>query len=146
MKKFLCALAFTATLSVSAMANANSQTGCGLGTLVITQPNTAILYALQATTNATSGNQTFGITSGTLNCRKAVFVMNERVQEFVASNMDALHKEISIGRGENLDTLVELLEVQDKETFKTNLQENYIAIYNNSSADMATTLDNIHTL
>ena len=60
MKKVLLSVVAVIALGSAAMA-ANTQTGCGLGTQVIKSPDSAILYALQATTNGTSGNQTFGI-------------------------------------------------------------------------------------
>jgi hypothetical protein len=145
MKKILVSLAAVVALSSSVMAGVNSQTGCGLGSMIIKDDSTAILLALQATTNGTSGNQTFGITSGTLGCQKTQFVMNERAEEFVASNMDQLAKEIAQGHGESVDTLAELLEVSDKATFSASLQANYNSIYTSQNAKMADVLDNIST-
>jgi hypothetical protein len=145
MKKILVSLAAVVALSSSLMAGVNSQTGCGLGSMIIKDDSTAILLALQATTNGTSGNQTFGITSGTLGCQKTQFVMNERAEEFVASNMDQLAKEIAQGHGESVDTLAELLEVSDKATFSASLQANYNSIYTSQNAKMADVLDNIST-
>ncbi len=104
------------------------------------------MLALQATTNGTFGNQTFGITTGTLGCRKTQFVLNERAQDFVASNMDQLAKEISVGRGESLNTLAELLDVSDKAEFSASLQANYNKIYTSQNSKMADVLDNISTL
>jgi hypothetical protein len=101
------------------------------------------MLALQATTNGTSMNQTFGITSGTLGCKKAKLVMNETAQDFVASNMDTLAKEIAMGHGESIDTLAELLNVADKDAFATALQANYNKIYTSKNAKMADVLDNI---
>lgn len=145
MKKILVSLAAVIALSSSAMAGVNSQTGCGLGSMIIKDDSTAILLALQATTNGTSGNQTFGITSGTLGCQKTKFVMNGQAEEFVASNMDQLAKEIAIGHGESIDTLAELLEISDKATFSASLQENYNKIYTSQDVKMADVLDNIST-
>jgi hypothetical protein len=145
MKKILVSIAAVVALSSSAMAGVNSQTGCGLGSLIIKDDSTAIMLALQATTNGTFGNQTFGITSGTLNCKKTQFVMNERAEEFVASNMDQLAKEIAVGHGESVDTLAELLEISDKATFSASLQANYNSIYASQNATMADVLDNIST-
>ncbi|HEY9203838.1 MAG TPA: DUF3015 family protein [Sulfurimonas sp.] len=145
MKKILVSLAAVVALSSSAMAGVNSQTGCGLGSMIIKDDSTAVLLALQATTNGTSGNQTFGITSGTLGCQKTQFVMNEQAEEFVASNMDQLAKEIAMGHGESIDTLAELLEVSDKATFSASLQENYNKIYTSQDVKMADVLDNIST-
>ncbi|MDT8337712.1 MAG: DUF3015 family protein [Sulfurimonas sp.] len=145
MKKILVSLAAVIALSSSAMAGVNSQTGCGLGSMIIKDDSTAILLALQATTNGTSGNQTFGITSGTLGCQKTKFVMNGQAEEFVASNMDQIAKEIAIGHGESIDTLAELLEISDKATFSASLQENYNKIYTSQDVKMADVLDNIST-
>ncbi|MCK4737269.1 MAG: DUF3015 family protein [Sulfurimonas sp.] len=145
MKKILVSLAAVIALSSSAMADVNSQTGCGLGSMIIKDDSTAVLLALQATTNGTLGNQTFGITSGTLGCQKTKFVMNEQAEQFVASNMDQLAKEIAMGHGESIDTLAELLEISDKATFSASLQENYNSIYTSQNAKMADVLDNIST-
>lgn len=145
MKKILVSLAAVVALSSSLVANVNNQTGCGLGAMLIKDDSSAVMLALQATTNGTSGNQTFGITSGTLGCKKTKFVMNDRAEEFVASNMDILAKEISVGHGESLDTLAELLEVSDKASFKVALQSNYNAIYTSQNVEMADVLDNIST-
>ncbi len=145
MKKILVSIAAIIALSSSVMANVNNQTGCGLGSMIIKDDSTAIMLALQATTNGIFGNQTFGITSGTLGCKKTQFVMNERAEEFVASNMDQLAKEIAQGHGESIDTLAELLEVSDKETFSASLQANYNSIYTSQNAKMSDVLDNIST-
>lgn len=146
MKKVLISIATVAALSTGAFATVNSQTGCGLGSQIIHDDSSAVMLALQATTNTTLGNQTFGITSGTSGCKKAKFVMNERAAEFVASNMDQLSREIAIGQGESVSTLAELLNVQDKAEFASALQANYNAIYANEKADMATVLDNVSTI
>jgi hypothetical protein len=145
MKKILVSIAAVVALSSYAMAGVNSQTGCGLGSIIIKDDSTAIMLALQATTNGTSGNQTFGVTSGTSGCKKTQFVMNDRAEEFVASNMDQLAKEIAQGYGESVDTLAELLEVSDKATFSAALQSNYNSIYTSQNAKMADVLDNIST-
>jgi hypothetical protein len=146
MKKLIVSIAAVAALSSAAFAGVNSQTGCGLGSMIIKDDSTAIMLALQATTNGTSANQTFGITSGTSGCKKTKFVMNERAEEFVASNMDQLAKEIAMGHGESVDTLAELLSVDDKEAFASTLQSNYNSIYTSKNVEMADVLDNIATI
>jgi hypothetical protein len=145
MKKILVSIAAVVALSSSVMAGVNSQTGCGLGAMIIKDNSSAVLLALQATTNGTSANQTFGITSGTLGCQKTKFVMNEQAEEFVAANMDQLAKEIAQGHGESVDTLAELLMVSDKAIFAASLQENYNSIYTSQNAKMSDVLDNIST-
>jgi hypothetical protein len=145
MKKILVSAAAVLVLATTGFATPNDQTGCGLGSMIIRDNSSAVMLALQATTNGIFGNQTFGITSGTLGCKKTQFVMNERAQEFVASNMDQLATEISKGHGESVDTLAELLNVQDKAGFASALQANYNKIYTSQNAKMSDVLDNIST-
>ena len=143
MKKILVSAIAVAALSTAVFAGVNDQTGCGLGSMIIKDDSTAVLLALQATTNGTSANQTFGITSGTSGCTKTKLVMNERAEEFVASNMDQLAKEIAMGQGESVDTLAELLKVEDKAVFAASLQANYNSIYSADDVKMADVLDTI---
>ena len=145
MKKVLISLALSAGLATGAFAAANSNTGCGLGSTLIDKQG--LLWNLfQITTNASTGTQTFGITSGTSGCKSGKIVMDSRTKEFVASNMDALSQEIAQGRGEHLDTLVELLNVSDKEAFKVALQENYNKLYASKDAQSADVLDGVASL
>lgn len=146
MKKILMSMVAVAALSTAGFATVNSQTGCGLGSQIIKDDSSAVMLALQATTNGTSGNQTFGVTSGTSGCKKANLVLNERAAEFVASNMDQLSREIAIGQGESIETLAELLNIENKAAFAVALQANYKAIYTNEKADMANVLDNVVTI
>ena len=145
MKKVLISLALSAGLATGAFAAANSNTGCGLGSTLIDKQG--LLWNLfQITTNGSTGTQTFGITSGTSGCKSGKIVMDSRTQEFVASNMDALSQEIAQGRGEHLDTLVELLNVSDKEAFKVALQENYNKLYASKDAQSADVLAGVASL
>lgn len=146
MKKVLVSIVAVAALSTAGFATVNNQTGCGLGSQIIKDDSSALMLALQATTNGIFGNQTFGITSGTSGCKRAQLVLNERAAEFVAANMDQLSREIAIGQGESVETLAELLNVDDKAAFASALQANYNAIYASEKADMATVLDNVATI
>lgn len=129
--------------ATSLVASGNTQTGCGLGNQIIKHPNSAVLYAIQATLNSTFGAQTFGITSGTVGCKKVKFMMNERAQEFVASNMDSLAKEMAKGQGESIETLAELLEIKNKQAFFATLQASYNDIYTNDHVKMSDVLENV---
>lgn len=135
----------TAALSTMAFATVQDQTGCGLGSQILKDDSSAVLLSLQATLNGT-GFQTIAITLGTSGCKKVKFVMNDAAQEFVASNMDQLAKEIAMGQGESVDTLAELLNVEDKAAFASVLQENYNSIYTNQDVEMADVVSNINTI
>lgn len=138
-------MALSAGLATGAFAAANSNTGCGLGSLLIDKQG-LIWNLFQITTNGSTGTQTFGITSGTSGCKSGKIAMDSRTQEFVAANMDALSQEIAQGRGEHLDTLVELLNVADKDAFKIALQDNYNKLYASKDAQSADVLDGAATL
>lgn len=146
MKKILVTMVAVAALGTAGFATVNNQTGCGLGSQIIKDDSSAVMLALQATTNGTLGNQTFGVTSGTSGCKRSQLVLNERAAAFVASNMDQLSREIAIGKGESVETLAELLNIDNKAAFASALQANYNAIYANEKADMATVLDKVATI
>lgn len=146
MKKFILASALAA-LSTTAFAGPNTNTGCGLGSMVMQNQNTVVTQVLAATTNGTFGNQTFGITSGTLGCAKpAKIVSNDKVNVFVASNMDALATDIANGQGETVDTLAVMMQVEDKASFVAKLQANFDKIYTADSVSSADVIDNIITV
>jgi len=83
--------------------------GCGLGSIVI-GPKKGLIQIFAATTNGTSGSQTFGITTGTSNCLPAGAAADlRRQQEFIAANIADLEKDIARGEGETLRGLVQTL-------------------------------------
>ena len=63
MKKLLAIALLAATANV---ATADQDIGCGLGSMIMAGQSGPIFKVLGATTNGTFGNQTFGITTGTL--------------------------------------------------------------------------------
>ncbi len=142
MKKLLAISLFLA--GSSAFAAGNSNTGCGLGSMLIPEQNSVATQVLAATSNGTFGNQTFGITSGSLNCTKPYkLVMNDRAQKFVADNMDTLAVEVASGEGESLDTLLSLIDVKDSSLAKAKLKANYSKIYANENVSSASVIDGI---
>jgi len=102
-----------------------------------------------ATTNGLLGNQTFGISSGTLECNQpAELYAREQLQKFVASNMDSVAKDIARGNGESLDTLAELMQVpvEKRDTFNTQLQKNFDHIFTSAQVTEAEVIENIITV
>ena len=145
MRKILVSVALSGSLVTGLFGAANSNAGCGLGSMLIDKQG-LIWNLFQITTNQSTGTQTFGITSGTSGCKRGAIAMDSRTQEFVASNMDALSREVAQGKGEHLDTLVELLGIEDKANFKLALQANYNKLYANKDAQSADVLDGVASL
>ena len=87
---------------------------------------------LAVTTNGTSGNQTFGISSGTSGCTQSgVVKSNWAAVMFIDGNKEALAREMSTGQGETLDSLAKLIgvEEQDKPVFFHVTKENFGQIF-----------------
>ncbi len=108
--------------------------------------NSTILQTFQATTNGTYGNQTFGITTGTSDCKQPKnFVSNQQINEFLLANMDNLAKDIAMGKGETLDAFAELMGIpaEQRAEFAARLQASFGRIYTSSDVQMASVMDNI---
>jgi hypothetical protein len=106
--------------------------GCGVGTMALGD-QTGLLSHLAATfLNGISGNQTFGISSGTLDCEKASELVSvKEVEVFVADNMDHIVTEAAVGEGAYLSALADLLNVEEsaRADFYANLQINFSEIF-----------------
>jgi hypothetical protein len=144
----LCGCCFLFFAGAALAGQAADNTGCGLGTVLWGNKadNSVLSQSLQATTNGTFGNQTFGITSGTLDCEQPANVAaSERLMEFTVANMDILARDIARGEGESLDTLAELLAVptEGRVEFYANLQGNFADIFITGEESAANVLDRI---
>lgn len=127
---------------------AHRNTGCGLGTTLFKNAadDSILLQTIQVTTNGISGNQTFGITTGTLECEQpARFVKNDRLNEFVVANMDNLAKDIAMGRGETLEAFADLLQIptEKRAEFYQKLQSSFAKIFTSESVVLAGVLDGV---
>ncbi len=123
--------------------------GCGLGSMAWEGNDGLISQVSAATTNGTFGSQTFGITSGTSNCAQyETWTSNEKVNVFVADNMDSLAKDIAKGKGEHLDTLASLMRVpqRDRAAFSEKLQNNFSRIYTSESVTATDVIRNIEAV
>ena len=84
--------------------------GCGLGALVFGPVNMPEPGILAATTNATFGSQTFGITSGTSNCVSGgVVAAGHEQAAFAEVTFDDLKRDMAAGGGEFLSSFATLL-------------------------------------
>lgn len=133
MKKVILATIVTLA-STTAFADNHPNTGCGLGSMILGKQDSTLKQVVASILNGSYGNQTFGITTGTLGCAKpASFAVNEKANKFIADNMDQLAVDIAKGNGESIDTLASLLEVKDVVSFKTELQSSFDEIYSETT-------------
>ncbi|MDX1551442.1 MAG: DUF3015 domain-containing protein [Marinobacter sp.] len=133
-------------LLMGASTLAFAQPGCGVGAMIWKGQSGIAPHVLAATTNGTFGNQTFGMTTGTLGCQT-----NQSVQSmamYMESNIDKVARDMSRGSGENLDTLAVLLGVDetDRSAFRNALQDNFATIFPSSDTTSGEAVDAIVAL
>jgi hypothetical protein len=115
-----------AALSLSSLAFAAKpygMAGCGWGSQLMGKEGNQVLAA---TTNGTSGNQTFGISSGTSNCVTAS-EQTARIKNFIEANYESLITDMSKGQGDSLKTLSGFYGC-NSETFSTEMKNHYADI------------------
>jgi len=141
------ALAAVVTLLVSgptvqaakaAGGNKLTMSGCGLGYMLFGQenPSNRALQVLALTTNGTSANQLFGITSGTSGCTQDGVVKSSwKTAMFIDGNKTKLARDMSTGSGEALESLAKLIGIQDqhKAAFFQVTKENFARIFSTDS-------------
>ncbi|TGK13129.1 DUF3015 domain-containing protein [Leptospira fletcheri] len=136
MKKIFIAFLLVAMAGLPTILSARDgygAAGCGLGAVVIAE-NKKVHQVIAATVNVLfSGNQVFGISTGTLNCKTAGISEKQRQQQiFVHVNYRLLEHEFARGNGERVGALASLMGCKDstafgrvgKEKFATLFQEN----------------------
>jgi hypothetical protein len=135
MKKIIAILSLVAAFPTLAMA-ADNVGGCGVGSMVFKGQKGIAPQVLAVTTNGSTGNQTFGITSGTLGCTQdGVVTSNMKTAMFIESNKDQLARDMSVGSGETLAALSHLLgvETQDQVAFNRLAKNNVARIFTTES-------------
>ncbi len=136
MKKILIAVVLSAVPAFAFAQNTNIG-GCGWGTKLFDGQSGVLPQVLAVTTNGTSGNQTFGITTGTSGCTQDGVVRSTwKTAMFIDGNKERLARDMSIGNGETLDSLAHLIGVRDEHraAFNRVVQENLSLIFPSDKA------------
>ena len=109
--------------------------GAGLGTMLFQDHDGLLSHTLAATTNGICMNQLFAITSGTLGAEKPESIVKNDMDNFMKFNMDKVAKDIATGEGESLETLAEIMKVENNDAFRSKLQKNFAKIYSSDDID-----------
>jgi hypothetical protein len=141
MKKIVTTTILASIASVSFAEN--SGPGCGWGSMLFENQNGKASHILAATTNGTSGNNTFGMTSGTNGCDTTKTITYAGVSTVTYHNMDQLSEEMAQGHGEILSTIAALFGVQseDTEVFMSVMKANYDSVYPNADVTSQQVVD-----
>ncbi|VTL97979.1 Protein of uncharacterised function (DUF3015) [Pseudomonas aeruginosa] len=131
--------------SMTAYADAAGGNGCGWGNMVFEGQRGLFPHLLATTTNGTSGNATFGMTSGTNGCNtnarlgyggRSIFAMN--------GMLDNIAEDMAKGQGEALDAYAVLLgvEAKDRAHFAQVTQQHFGEIFASQDATGEQVLSN----
>lgn len=144
MKKVLVSM-MIAFFLVSGTAVFADNVGTGLGRVALQGKSGKGWELLGTFLNALCGNGTFAITTGTLGYRNGARIgMNEDVKVFVAQNMDSLATDLARGEGEYLDTLANLMQIEDKAVFNSKMKANFNNIYTSYGVSSEQVVENIY--
>lgn len=149
MKKLMACLAagLMASGSVMAAGSIRDNCGCGLGTMALKDQEPTVISQMAATfLNALCANQTFGISSGTLECEPhAGIAQNKEVQQYIAANLDNLAVDVAQGEGATLAALADLMQVPpgERAALYTKLQTRFGDIFSGEQVSSAQVVQNL---
>lgn len=153
LKKVLVAvmgMALIAPNIVMAEGGNHPMTGCGLGYVLFGHgDNSRIVQVFAGTTNNISGNQTFGVTSGTSGCTEdgAVKFVKE-VEVFADVNLDSLRREMASGQGEFARAFASLLGANEQQipAYMSLFKSNYDVLFPTADTTSGEMLLSLQTL
>ncbi len=118
--------------------------GCGLGSMALGKQGSQVLAA---TTNGTSGSQTFGITTGTSNCvDSANDAVASRMDKFINVNRAAIASDIARGEGETIASISSLAGCKNTDTLGAALKSNFREIFPSHTVPANEITDSIITV
>src|SRR5438128_2169534 len=102
-----------ALLLTPALASADNIGQCGWGTKLFDGNSGLAPQVLAVTTNGSSGNQTFGMTSATSGCTRDGTVHSAwKATAFLENNKNKVARDMSRGSGEAMDSLAAVMGIE----------------------------------
>jgi hypothetical protein len=136
MKKIVLFLVLIGVLTVNAFAV--DSTGCGLGSTLLKGKNGTLFQLVAVTTNTSvSGNQLFGISSGTLGCDQNGRISGGtgKIFVFLENNVDSFVFDVAKGEGETINVIAEIAGIDSKEVAGI-LKQNYNVLFDDENIDI----------
>jgi hypothetical protein len=130
MKKLL--IASTLLLSTSVLADAPGSQSCGWGNMLFAGQSGTPSHVFAATTNTSTGNNTFGMTFGTNGCStKGTLTYGGKEMIDVSMIMDEFSEDVARGDGEAITAVAVSLGVSeaDRALFKSTLHNNFNTLF-----------------
>lgn len=140
MKKILLLAVVCGAMSLATSAHAVDSTGgCGLGSMAWRGQSGIIPQVLAITTNGFFGSNTFGVTFGTSGCDpngRITGGTGRMMLAFLEDNMEQFAMDAAAGRGETIDTIAGILNV-DSATLGQEVQQNFAYIFPDENVEVA---------
>ena len=142
MKKIMTGAILLAASS-GAFADAPGGPGCGWGNMLF-EGESGPVHFLATTTNGTSGNKTFGMTSGTNGCSMDG-ALTYGGESMLGSIMDEFSQDVAMGQGEALNAVAVLMGVapEDRQTFAEVTHQNFKVIFPSENITAKEVLDSL---
>ena len=131
MKRTLMALTLAAA-SAASFAEAPGGGDCGWGNMLFKGQSGLLYHTLASWTNGTTGNATFGMTSGTNGCSSTgTLSYGGAAMIDLSALMDEFSEDVARGDGEVISALAVSMgvEAQDRPAFKAQLHDNFDTIF-----------------
>lgn len=131
------------------VALAGGDTGCGAGTILWEGQSGVAAEVLAVTTNGIFGNQTFGITSGTLGCSQGGVVhVASRIPMYASHNMAQIAADMAAGGGESLAALADLYGIapSDQQAFYNATQKHFAEIFPSSDVTVGQMIQSLESV
>lgn len=138
-----------AILLAPALASADNIGQCGWGTKLFDGNSGLAPQVLAVTTNGTSGNQTFGMTSATSGCTRDGTVRSAwKATAFLENNKNKVARDMSRGSGEALESLAAVMGINesDKALFFSSAKANFGAIFPSENVSTESIIASINEL
>lgn len=137
MKKVVLASFLAGAMALASNAQAIDSTGCGLGSMAWRGQSGIGPQVLAVTTNGLFFTQTFGITFGTSGCDPNGRVSGgtgRMVLAFMENNMEQYALDAAAGRGETIDTLAGILNMDSTKLGEISKQ-NFAYMFEDENVD-----------
>lgn len=129
MKKMMAAAVLLASSS-TAFAEAPGGPNCGWGNMLFQGQSGLVYHFLASTTNGTSGNNTFGMTSGTNGCSVSG-TLTYGGKAMVTAMMDEFSADVAVGEGEALTAVAVAYGIakEDRAAFAHLANQNFAVLF-----------------
>jgi hypothetical protein len=148
MKRFLLGAVLISSSAVT-FAAAPGGANCGWGNMLFEGQSGTPSHIVASITNGSTGNNTFGMTFGTNGCdTSGTLTYGGKEMIDVSKVMDEFSEDVARGDGEVLTAVAVSLgvTVEDRDTFKKAMHENFDAIFPSSSVTTEDVLASMWTV